>query len=73
MRAASMELGLFAAANVPVRRVPHKQANASGYALMVPNWAIAIGAENRAQLRAAKKSKLLRDAALAKAALLQGA
>ncbi len=60
--------GLFAAAGVPVKRVVH----GGGYRLMVPGWAVAIGAVNQAQLRAAKKSKQLRDAALAQAALLQG-
>ncbi len=64
-------VGLFAAAGVPVRRVPHSGWS-EGYALYVPGWAVAIGSENQAQLRAAKKSKQLRDAAIAQAALLQG-
>jgi len=64
-------VGLFAAAGVPIRRVPYSN-SVDGYALYVPGWAAAIGAENQAQLRAAKKSKQLRDAALARALLLQG-
>ncbi len=62
------DIAMFAAAGVPIKRVGFP---GGGYHMLVPGWAVAIGAVNQAQLRAAKKSKQLRDAALAQAALLQ--
>jgi len=61
--------GVFAAAGVPVKRIVGQSRDGHrSWAVLVPKWAKAIG-EDPVQLRAAKKSLKLRNAAIVAEAL----
>jgi hypothetical protein len=68
-----MNASSYAAAGVPVRELwltaEMRSASTSNHRLFVPDWAVAIGPDKPAQLRAAKRSRKLRDTARTVAAL----
>jgi hypothetical protein len=64
--------GAYAAAGVPVKRIRWKDLSGrSEESLWVPDWAAAIGPDKPTQLRAAKKSRKLRNVVRTVAALAE--
>lgn len=56
--------GNFAAAGVRVQKIEHKDPDGSmHFAWFAPDWAVAIGPSDTAKLRAAKKSRKLKNVA----------
>lgn len=68
----SIAAGYFAAAGVPIKQLTHRNPNGGHQgAWFAPDWAHAIGIADSAKLRAAKKSRKLRNVVRTVAALTE--